>query len=46
VQISLAELMAALQEKSALKEFEKIVESDNTPADVKKRIKENLEVLI
>jgi hypothetical protein len=46
VQISLAELMVALQEKSAVKEFEKIVESDSTPADVKKRIKENMEVLI
>jgi hypothetical protein len=46
VQISLAELMVALQEKSAVKELEKIVQSDRTPADVKKKIRESMEVLI
>jgi hypothetical protein len=46
VQISLAELMAALQEKSAVKELEKIVESDKTPVEVKRKIRESMEVLI
>jgi hypothetical protein len=46
VQVSMAELMVALQEKSAVKEFEKIVGSDKTPADVKKKIKQTMEVLI
>jgi hypothetical protein len=46
VQISLAELMVALQEKSAVNEFEKIVESDKTPAEVKKKLKESIDVLI
>ena len=46
VQISLAELMVALQEKSAVNEFEKIVESDKTPAEVKRKIKESIDVLI
>ena len=46
VQISLAELMVALQERAAVEEFEKIVESDNTPPAVKKKIRESIEVLI
>lgn len=46
VQVSLAELMVALQEKAAVKEFEKIVESDKTPEPVKKKIQESIEVLI
>ena len=46
VQIALAELMAALQEKSSLKEFEKLLKDDKTPSEVKKRIKEKIEVLI
>jgi hypothetical protein len=46
VQISLAELMVALQEKSAVNEFEKIVESDNTPPEVKRKIRESIDVLI
>ncbi len=46
VQISLAELMVALQEKSAVKEFQKIIESDKTPAEVKRRIRESIDVLI
>jgi len=46
VQISLAELMVALQERSAVKEFEKIVDSDRTPAEVKKKIRETMEILI
>ena len=46
VQIALAELMAALQEKSSVKEFEKILKDDKTPRDIKKRIEENIDVLI
>lgn len=46
VQVSLAELMAALQEKSSVKEFDKILKSERTPADVKKKIEENLKVMI
>jgi hypothetical protein len=46
VQVSLAELMVALQEKAAVKEFEKIVESENTPADVRQKIRQSIEVLI
>jgi hypothetical protein len=46
VQVALAELMSALQEKSSVKEFEKILKSEKTPADVKKRIEENLKVMI
>jgi HEAT repeat protein len=46
VQISMAELMADLQEKSAVKEFDKIVSSNKTPAEVKKKIKESIKVLI
>ena len=46
VQVSLAELMVALQEKGAVKEFEKIVQSENTPKEVKQKIRESIEVLI
>ena len=46
VQVSLAELMVALQEKAAATEFEKLVESENTPAEVKEKLRESIEVLI
>ena len=46
VQISLAELMVGLQEKSAVKEFEKIVESEKTPLEIKEKIRETIRVLI
>lgn len=46
VQVSLAELMVALQERAAVKEFERIVESDKTPEPVKQKIRESIEVLI
>jgi uncharacterized protein (UPF0147 family) len=45
VQIALAELMAALQAKSSVKELQKIMRDDNTPSDVKKKIQESIEVL-
>jgi hypothetical protein len=46
VQISLAELMAALQVKSSVKELQKIIQSEKTPDDVKKKIKQSIDVLI
>lgn len=46
VQISLAELMVALQEKGAVKEIEKLVQSDNTPVEVKNKLRKSIEVLI
>lgn len=45
VQLALAELMVALQEKSSVKEFEKILKSDKTPSDVRKKIEESLKVM-
>ncbi len=46
VQVSLAEIMAELQVRSSVKELEKIVQSDKTPADVKSRIKQSIDILI
>jgi hypothetical protein len=46
VQVALAELMAALQEKKSVKELQKIIDSDRTPVDAKNRIKESMKVLI
>jgi len=46
VQMSLAELMVALQEKSAVKELEKIIRSERTPVEVKQKIQESMNVLI
>jgi hypothetical protein len=46
VQVSLAEVMAEFQVKSSVKELEKIMQSDKTPADVKTRIKQSIDVLI
>jgi hypothetical protein len=46
VQVALAELMVAMQEKSSVKELQKIIQSENTPADVKKKIKQSIDILI
>jgi hypothetical protein len=46
VQIALAELMVSLQEKSSVKEFEKILRDKKTPGAVKQQIQKNLQVLI
>lgn len=46
VQVALAELMAAVQEKRSVNELQKIIDSDKTPAEVKQRIKESMKVLI
>ncbi len=46
VQVALAELMAALQEKSSIKELKKILQQKSTPKEVKQRIEESIKVLI
>jgi hypothetical protein len=46
IQTSLAEIMVQLQEKTSVKELEKIIQDDKTPLDVKNRIKESINVLI
>jgi hypothetical protein len=46
VQVALADLMAQMQEKKSVTEFDKILRSEKTPADVKKKIKESINVLI
>ncbi|MEI9918237.1 MAG: HEAT repeat domain-containing protein [Bacteroidota bacterium] len=46
VQVALAELMGQIQEKKSVTEFDKILKDKNTPEDIKKRIKDNLNVLI
>jgi hypothetical protein len=45
VQVAMAELMVAIQEKSSVKEFEKILKSDKTPKEIKKRIQESIKVM-
>ena len=45
VQVALADLMVALQEKSSVKEFEKILKSDRTPKEIKKRIEESIKII-
>lgn len=42
VQVALAELMVALQEKSAIDAFNKILQDTETPTDIKKRIQESI----
>lgn len=46
VQIALADLMASLQEKSSVTEFDKLLKDKKTPRDVKTRIRKSIEVLI
>jgi len=46
VQVALAELMAAMQEKKSVREFDKLLKDKKTPEDVKNKIKENIQVLI
>jgi hypothetical protein len=45
VQVALSELMAQIQEKSSVKELQKIIQSERTPTEVKTRIKESIKVL-
>ncbi len=46
VQVTLAELMVALQEKKSVNELQKVVDSDSTPKEVKEKIKKSIAVLI
>ncbi|HEU5289740.1 MAG TPA: HEAT repeat domain-containing protein [Cyclobacteriaceae bacterium] len=46
VQVAMADLMVALQEKSSVKELEKILKNERTPKEVKKRIEENIKTMI
>jgi len=45
VQISMAELMAALQARSSVSELQKILRDKKTPQDVKRKIQESIKVL-
>ncbi|MBY0436533.1 MAG: HEAT repeat domain-containing protein [Cyclobacteriaceae bacterium] len=46
VQVSLAELMVAIQEKKSVSELKKLLKSDKTPREVKSRIEESINTLI
>ena len=46
VQMSLAELMVAIQEKKSVSELKKLLESERVPKEVKKKISESIDVLI
>lgn len=45
VQVALAELMVELQEKSSVKELQKIIKSERTPQEIKKRIEESIKTM-
>jgi hypothetical protein len=45
VQIALAELMVQMQEKSSVKELQKILKRERTPQEVKKRIEESIKTM-
>jgi hypothetical protein len=45
VQLALAELMVQLQEKGAIRELNKILKDSETPADIKKKIQESIQVI-
>ena len=46
VQVALADMMAAAQVKSSVKELEKILKNEKTPTDVKNRIQKSIDILI
>ncbi len=46
VQVALAELMVAMQEKSSVKELKKVLDLKGTPKEVKEKIRESINVLI
>jgi hypothetical protein len=46
VQVTLAELMVTLQEKKSVSELQKVVDSAQTPKEVKEKIKKSIAVLI
>jgi len=46
VQVALAELMAALQDRSSVEALQKIMDDERTPGDIKKKIRQSIDVLI
>lgn len=46
VMVAMAELMVDLQESQAIKEFEPILNAENTPDDVKSALRQNLEKIM
>lgn len=46
VQVALAELMVAIQEKKSVKELQKLLQDEKTPKEVKNKIKNSINVLI
>ncbi|MBL6448143.1 HEAT repeat domain-containing protein [Fulvivirga sp. 29W222] len=46
VQMALAEMMVALQEKRSVQNLEKVLKKENTPPEVRERIEKSIEVLI
>ncbi|MBK7871426.1 MAG: HEAT repeat domain-containing protein [Saprospiraceae bacterium] len=46
VQLALAEIMAALQEKRSVKEFEQLIKSGRAPEEVKQQIKSSIQILM
>lgn len=46
VQMALAEVMASLQEKRSVEEFEKLLKSNKSPAEVKEKIKDSIQPLL
>lgn len=46
VQVALAEMMVNLQEKKSVDELKKILKKEDTPYEIKERVKESIDVLI
>ena len=46
VQLALAELMVAMQEKNAVKEFDKIIQRQETPEEIKVEISDRMKTII
>ncbi|NOT73957.1 MAG: HEAT repeat domain-containing protein [Cyclobacteriaceae bacterium] len=46
VQVTLADLMVAIQEKKSVVELQKLLDNDSTPKDIKSKIKRSIDVLI
>jgi hypothetical protein len=45
VQVAMAELMAALQEKAAVGELQKLLKDSETPSDIKEKIQESIRII-
>ncbi len=46
VQVALAEMMVNLQEKKSVEELKKILKKEDTPNEIKERVKQSIDVLI